>query len=407
MKTVAVSFIPGISRVISNITPVFILFVFSKFLQPEELGTLNYFIAIITIISILADFGVSAAIQNYLPKSKSPRLIYTTLLLGLLIVFIASTVILVIDVSTNYSISRGYPILLAVISLFSISNLSILVFNGLGNRVKTSVYFILSSILFIAVTFILYFGGYTDPILAFLIGRLVSWIVFTIVPVSDLLINKHIETKFELPKRFLKFSFNNTIVGLSYTLFTQWDSILVINVLGEFQNGIYKSVSFIGNLPYAVAVILQTKLLPEYSSLVHSRDFTKMKKGYLRYTLMLVLTGIIVTVLSFPLAKPAISFIYTPEIANEGSQYLPLLLLAAFIYVASIPSATVLLTMGKDHIVRNASILQGIGFLVLSSLLIIPLGLEILPIILVTLNAIFFLSNLLIAKVSLDNIKPV
>lgn len=398
MVHIVKSFIPGVSRVISNATPIIILFIFSKFLIPEELGVLNYFISLITLIGIFTDFGLSEAVQRYLPKNKSPRLIFSTLLMELGLVIGVGLLILVIDLLTGNRISRGYPIQIFLIILFSACNIIILIFNGLKDKLRTSTYFLFTSLTFLAITFGLYFLNITDAVNSFLIGRLISWIIFTIIPIIDLLRKNLIEVKFELPHKYVSFFVNNMIVDFSYSLFNQWDSILIINVLGEFQNGIYKSVSFIASIPYIVSVVLQTKLLPEYSEFFHDNEVQKVKISFDFLNKLLILGGIIIVFLSIILGHLGLSIIYNSEIADLGTQYLPFIIAAVMIYIASVPSTTVLLANGKDHIVRNLSLVQSIGFVALSSLLLSTLGLSILPLILIVLNSIFFFISFIEAR---------
>jgi O-antigen/teichoic acid export membrane protein len=61
--------VAGVSRLISNITPLFLLFVFTKTSSLSDIGLINYFIALITIIGVLTDFGLPEVVQSFLPKN--------------------------------------------------------------------------------------------------------------------------------------------------------------------------------------------------------------------------------------------------------------------------------------------------------------------------------------------------
>jgi O-antigen/teichoic acid export membrane protein len=183
------------------------------------------------------------------------------------------------------------------------------------------------------------------------------------------------------------------IVDISYSIFNQWDAIIVINVLGTFQNGIYKSVAFIGSLPYALSVILQTKLLPEYSSYFHQGDLNSVKKSFNKYNRLLLIILLFVVTSSLILGKLILNLLYNEEISTEGYIYLPAILLSVMLYVLSVPSVSVLLAKNKENIVRNMSLVQAIGFVLVSTFFIEEFGLVILPLSLIFLNLIFLFVN--------------
>lgn len=398
MRQFLAQYIPGISRVVSNAAPLLVLFVLSKFLPTEEIGLLSYFIAIITLIGIFTDFGMSEGVQRFLPQNKSPRLIFSTLSIEFVLCIIGALVFLILDTFFQGNISKGYPWLMFLIIIFSASNVVILIFNGLQDNFKTSLYFLLSTLIFLTVTFSLFLTGTTNAVVAFLLGRLISWVLFTIIPIVDLYIRKLIEFKFELPKGYIKFISNNMVVDISYSLFNQWDAILVINILGAFQNGVYKSVAFIASLPYALSVVLQTKLLPEYSLETSKGNKGAVLKSFNKYNKMLLALLIVVVIFSAVFSRLILSVTYTQEISELGYAYLTPILLSVMLYVLAVPSVSVLLALQKEYIVRNMSLIQAFGFIILSSILIQSFGLVILPISLILLNSLFFVVNYYFAR---------
>lgn len=392
------AFIPGLSRVISNATPVIIIFVLSKFVDPSELGIINYFISLITLVGVLTDFGLPETVQRFIPQDKTGKLIFPSIALELVLVLIGANVFVVADLLSGGKLSYDNTLLMFFILIFSSSNIITLIFNALGQHYRTSVYFLGSSLSFIFITFALYFAGVTDLTKAFLIGRLVSWVIFTIVPLINLYKNGFLKVAFKLPRRMLTFAFNSFVFVFSYSTFNQWDSILVTNTLGEYSNGIYKSVSFIASVPYVLSVMLDTKQLPEYSKLYAEGKFKKLMDNCNKYTKALFGIALALTLLSIPLSHFGLSIIFNQEIADNGYFYLPLILFAVLTYVASIPSVNVLQASGNEATVRNVALIQSVGFVVLSTLLLPIYGLIILPLILIGLNATFLIVSYISAR---------
>ena len=106
-------FLPGISRVFSNVTPILIFFIFAQIIGIEELGLLNYVISLITIVGIFTDFGIPEAVQRFLPQTKNKtKLITYSLKLEFLIVFTGALLFLIFDLVSQTDFSRGYLFLL-------------------------------------------------------------------------------------------------------------------------------------------------------------------------------------------------------------------------------------------------------------------------------------------------------
>lgn len=391
------SFLPGVSRVLSSTSPVIILFVLSKFVPVDDIGLLNYFIALITIVGVLTDFGLPEAVQKFViqGKDKLERISFT-IAAEIVLVLVGSVIFLVLDWITGYRISFGYSLQVFLILIFSSSNVFILIFNGLKDNLRTSLYYTLSSLIFIGLTFGLYFLKVTDVINAFLIGRVVSWIIFAIVPLIELNRQKLIDLgKAHFDKRFATFALNVLISTMAYVIMGQWDSILVTNYAGNYENGIYKSVSTLATVPIVLSVILQTKLLPEFSELVHLNKINELKAELYKYLKILGVFGIVVFLISIPLAKLGLTIIYNEEIATNGLQYFFPILAGVLIYIFTSPILSVLMALGYEHFYRNSAILQSILFLAISILLIGTFGITLLPVLLLLANILFLVLSLI------------
>ncbi len=393
----------SISRVIANIAPILVVVIFSKLTSVEQLGELNYFIALITLLGVFSDFGIPEAIQTFLPKQKKDdRLIMPYLVMEFGLVAVTALVIYLLDTTTNGQISHGQLTMLIILTLASAANTVIIVFNGLLKRVRLGAYYLGMAVLLMAATFGLYFFGGLQPVDAFLWGRLISWIVFLIVPLVDLYVTGHLKWKWTLPFEQLRFTFNNFLVRAFYTLTFQWDSLLVSFVSGAYVTGYFRTVAVVANAPLMLVTFISTKWLPEYSALVHAKRFREVSRSYRRTTSTIFVIGLILSALSIPLANLGLRILFTQEIADAGSGYFILLFVACMMYVLAIPALTVMQAMTRAFALAVVSAIQAGLFVVLSTLLYPIYGLVIVPTLLIGVNLLFALAVIVYVHYSLS-----
>lgn len=389
-------FLPGIIRVFSNITPILIFFIFAQILDIQELGMINYLIALITIVGVFTDFGIPEAIQRFLPQTKKKAQIVTyTIKLEMLIVFLGALIFLIINALTQDNLAKGYLFLLIPTFIFSASNTIILIFNGLEKKEKVSEYFGMSSLLFIVLTFIFYLAFEFNPALSFLLGRLISWGIYTIAPMYNLSKNNLLKTeKFNLKnyKRYNKFALNTFIYMGSVTIITQWDSILITNIDGIYINGIYKSVAFIATIPIVLVTILHTKLLPQLSKLNAKKEFKKISTTLNQYSRYLIIGLGLTFLLQFLIYEEVLNIFLQKDIVQQAGHLFPLIFLAVSLQIIATPYISTLQATGNEKIIRNFSIFQASTFILTSILLYPEYSYNILPKLLIIINLLFFFS---------------
>ncbi len=364
------NFIPGITRVLANITPVLIFFIFAQVIKIEELGTLNYIISLITIIGILTSFGIPEASQRFLPQTKNKEKLITYILkLNLLIVLMISILFVIIEIITPNDLSKGYLPLLILTILFSISNTTILIFNGLDKQKEVTKYFTLSSMFFLLTTLAFYFVLKLDPILSFILGRLISWGIWTIIPVYQLIKNDWVigdRLSIKKEKTFNNFALNTLIYIGSITIITQWDSILITQIDGEYINGIYKSVAFIATIPIVLVTILHTRLLPFFSQLNAKKKYLKIQKYLKTNIIFLTIFLITINIISYFIYKPILKLFLNDEIIQNAGHLFPIILFGTSIQILITPFVSYIQAIGKEKIITKTSIIQVLIFILLS-----------------------------------------
>ena len=386
------SFLPGVIRLIASIIPILLLFFYTKTATLEEIGLVSYFISLITIIGVITDFGFPETLQRFLPIEKDSRKFLSSILV---VEFIIVTIVLIffsmLDQVTNGQLSKNYLDILLLIFFFSSSNVIVIAFNGLKDKLRVSLYFLGSAISFFLISYALFTFGITDAVYSFLLGRLISWMIFTILPLTDMVFRGQFIFSINISSRVFIFAFNSFFVSIAYILFTQWDSILVTQFGSLEENGIYKSIVFIASLPLALRVILETKLLPEFSSFIKNGNIARLNREYTVLTSLLASLGFICSLVSIIIAKPILLLFYNSEISLNSDFIFPITLLGTFLYITSVPGAIVLQAIGKENIIRNISILQSLLFFIISLLFFNKFGIRLLPVLLLLVNSFFFI----------------
>lgn len=347
--------IAGVSRLVSNIAPLILLFVFTKTSDLAEIGLINYFIALITIIGVLTDFGLPEVVQSFLPKSTDKKgVISKSFFYEISIVALTGAAILVLDTVSEYSISKGFPLVLLGIILFSSSNTFILIFNGLKREKLVSTFYLGSAILFVFLSLILNLAFGISAVESFLYGRLFSWIVFWIVPLIFLFKERLISlSEVRSEEKILPFAFNAFLASIAYVIAGQLDSILVTERYGLEMNGIFKSAVFAGTIPIALATILQTKLIPEFSEKIE-QAFSLLKK-YLKWILLL---SVILLVLGLMLGNLGLTILYNGEIASGGYWFFIAALVSTLINIVNAVIFAYYYGVNKSNLVRNITVLE-------------------------------------------------
>ncbi|MCA9380845.1 oligosaccharide flippase family protein [Candidatus Dojkabacteria bacterium] len=379
-----INLIPGIARLLAAIVPILLLFFYTKTADLEQVGLVGYFISLITILGVLTDFGLPEGVQRFIPQTSNKKETIGQILFTEIVVIVLGMLLFsALDLILSGELSKGYFSILLVIFFFSISNVILVIFNGLNYKNRLTGYFLASAITFFLISAVTFLFFDFSAVNSFFIGRLISWIIFTVLPLIDLYRLDVLGIEFNIPKKLLKFAFNIFTASFAYVLFTQWDSIVVTQLGSAKENGVYKPVEFLASLPLALRVILETKLLPEFSEIEGNGDFVTLKNKTLFYTKVLSALSIIVTIIAIPFTHFGLNIFYNTEIADEGSLIFILTLIGTFLYIVSIPATTALQALNKEHKIRNAATVQSAIFLIFATALFIPLGTVFLPILLV------------------------
>lgn len=351
----------------ANVSPLIILFIFAKMgVSTEQIGAINYYFALVTILGIFTDFGLPELIQRTVPIATDQAAKLSNLLIAELgIATLVGAIFLAVDRLTG--IAYGQPGLLFFVIVASSCNTFILGFNALASKIRVSIYFGANAALFTGISTLLVLSG-QEASEAFLLGRALSWLIILVIVSIDLFWQGLFTIS--LHRFDYKYVVNIVLGNLGNALIGQWDGIITSLARGFAANGIYKSASLVGSLPQGISTILSTKLLPEYSVLITSGRLNEVKASVRKVAIILSGIGICSAFVLVFLGKPLLTFVFNLEIAENAYIYLPLIFLSSSLWAAISPAISALQAAGKANIYRNILVIQVALYLLTSGLLI-------------------------------------
>lgn len=373
-------FVPGFSRVLSNIVPLAILLILSKFVETSDLGLISYFASIITLIGVITDFGLPEAIQRMVKKTNQSEKIGFVIGLEFTIVIVVSALVFILDLIFGGAILKGFSLILVTIFILSANNIILISFNAIERYFRVSLYYLVSSILFFVLVLVFFALG-IGAIESFLYGRLLSWGFVFLVGFIDLKNITRFSLNLNFDKQFFKYAIGALIITGSYVVLNNWDSLLINNVFGSDVNGYYRSATILGSIPLLLITIISTRYLPYLSEIWGKEESKGLIKSTLRkvstVVILLLMLGFFIVLL---LGSSLLELFYTKEIAINGYMYFLWGYVNSSVYViGAIASIYLYVSNGLRFLVK-LSLFCALCFVLLSTIGALTVGLALVPI---------------------------
>lgn len=280
----------------------FIIFILcAKLLDPYTFGIYNYILAIISLLIILGDFGISTATSkfvaqyNAIDKDKLKILIFNSLF----IIFLLGSIITIITILFGkYFLKENYNYALFALPIIFLSPMSSIydgIYRGL-KRFRELAIFSLTRGIFSIIFFYLLISNYG------IIGALISKNLFYLFLLIGLALN-YKNIKLKLNKQILKEVFKySCIIGIAttgYFLYSGVD-VLVLQYFGFTKEiGYYALINkFFTLLMQPFAIFAQT-IAPNISKYYFQKDFHKVKEKFKKYSLYSVIISTFIVICSY------------------------------------------------------------------------------------------------------------
>lgn len=357
----------GIAKILNNAIYIILTLLVVRLtsISTEEIGFLTYILVVLTMATLVSDFGMTEAVQKFITYLDPKKVIGPVIIWKLIGTLFILCLIFIMDYFTGFLHFKSFfdYLLFSLAIISSVYNVVILVFNSINQEIKSSYYQLIYTFLLLVVLVICLQILNLNALTSSLIAITLSWFGATILIVRDLYSQGLIQLSLNLPKGFKSFSFSNLIFILAVVVYTQTDSIFIVNILGgsqgEFINGIYKPVAMIGFFPKVFSLLLTTPLLPIWSKLFDKQKFSTLKKTFAYGLGVLSVLGFATVLIGYFAGSFILNLLYAnDDIAYQGSKVLFIILTGFVLHSVNYFSAYFLEAVNKEKIVRNTSLVQ-------------------------------------------------
>lgn len=314
----------------------FLIFIISAFfLSPYLFGVFNYVLAVIFLLVILVNFGISQSSSTLTAKfnntNRKDEISYVFFNSLLLILILAIIIFLIMILFGSFIFNEEYInfIIFALPLIFLIPTLSVI--EGIYSGQKK---FKQLSIITIGVGMLTSFLIFVLVAMFDIIGAIISYILFVGL-LSLVLILKSGKKNFILKKPILKEIGSYSLIlgfgGVAFYLFSKVDFIF-LEVFGFIEEiGYYAIVIKVINLLILPFVVFGTIIAPNINKLYHNLEFDKLRDLFKMYIFFGFLVSIVLIIIAY-ITIPFLIFnflpqYYTDELILMLNLLLPLLII--------------------------------------------------------------------------------
>ena len=307
----------------------FIFILCAKLLTPHDFGIYNYILAIIYLLIIFGDFGISTATSKYVAeynatdKNKLKLILFNSLII---ILGLGVIVTLLAILFGNYFLNEKYVYVLYALPMLFLAPISSLydgIFRGLKRFKELAI--ISMSVGLVSIIFVyLLVKNYG------LIGALISQSLFYLVLVLSLFF-VYGNLYFQFDKQLMKTIFNYSLVigftSVAYFLYTKVD-LIVLGHYGYIEEiGYYEIVNKIFELIKLPVLIIATVLAPSITSHYSKKQYVTVKNKFNRHIIYSFYFGLFLSIFLYFTMPPIIELFFKEYFTTETIHIFNLLLL--------------------------------------------------------------------------------
>lgn len=277
----------------------------ARYLGPEQFGTMNYAVAFVALFSTLSTLGLdNIVIRNILlkPENKAKYLgtTFVLKLLGSLIMLLLSSLVIYF-VQPDNTLIRLFVFIIAFGYIFKAFDIIDFWFQS-KIEAKYAVYarsisFILVSIL--KVIFILTQSPLVAFVLMFTLDFLLTALFFLYFYIKKEKTNiKSWKISFDTAKELLKDSWPLILSGIAVTIYMKIDQVLIGNMLGGIELGLYSAASKLSVAWYFIPGVVMSSVFPAIIEAKKKNEnlyFKRMQTLYNIFTCFTIVVALVVT----------------------------------------------------------------------------------------------------------------
>jgi O-antigen/teichoic acid export membrane protein len=359
-------------------TALLIFFMSAIFLSPFDFGLLNYLIAVLSLLVVFCDFGISSATSKYTTEYKvkaSKKLNSILFSVSLVVVIIALVISLIIVFFGRSVFDENYLYILYFLPFLFLVPLSSVAdgyYRGLKEFKKLSIITVIVGPISLIVSYFL-IKEYL------LIGAIISQnLLFLLLTVSLFVLRKDFKLNFN--KKVLRTIIGySVIIGLGeigYFLYSTID-VLILEQFGYvLEIGYYQIANKIFSVIIIPFAIMGQVIAPNITKLVSKKRYDLVRKKYVKHLYFFLAVGVLLSIVLY-LVYPTLLDLFLSKYFIEESVtifnwlliMLPMYIIARFLsqgYLVSSGNAKYNLLMipfGILNIVLNYIFIAHYGFI--------------------------------------------
>lgn len=305
-----------------------VLFIAARSLLPPDFGLFNYLAAVVTLLMIFCDFGISTATSKYVAEyvatgsGQVNRIQFSACLLVSGIVAAISLFVIIFG-KAIFKSSYIYILLFLPYLLFSsLSSVLDGVYRGFKKfRVLSLISFITGSVALCISYYLIKKYLLLGVILAQDISSLLTVVcLFAAAGKAELRLEPHVA------KKIMRYSFVIGLSSVAFFMYTKVD-ILILKQFGYLvEIGYYGIVDTFFNILIMPALILGTVIAPNIVKYMSDRSYDVVLKKFNKYFLLIVPGGIVLAAVLFTLLPVFFRIVLPKYYTSEFLSILKILL---------------------------------------------------------------------------------
>jgi O-antigen/teichoic acid export membrane protein len=297
----------------------FIFILCAKLLTPHDFGIYNYILAVIFMLIIFGDFGISTATSKYVAEynaTDQEKLKFILFNSSVILVSLALIVSLFTVLFGSYFLHEKYIYVLYVLPMLFLAPLSSLydgIFRGLKRFRELAI--ISLSVGFVSILFVYLLVSQYG-----LTGALISQSLFYFILVIALFLtygNLHVQFDKQLMKTLFNYSVVIGISSIGFYLYSRF-SILILGYYGYIEEVNYFEIFIKITAMLAIMFnIIGQVIAPNITILSVKQKFERISSMYIYYLISSLIFSIFLC-LGLYLSLPLIMELYFPHLLTEG-----------------------------------------------------------------------------------------
>jgi len=356
----------------------FLIFILAaKLLIPYDFGIYNYVLAIVFLLIMFADFGISTATSKYVAeynvtdKEKLKSVLFNS---GIIILGLAIVISLITIFFGKFYLGDKYIYVLYLLPLIFLIPMTSL-YDGIYRGLKKFKYLSIISIFvgLFSLTFVYFLikqYGLTGALIA---QNLFYFILFLALAFGYK--EFHFKLNKSVMKEIGKYSAYVGIAIIGYYLFSRVD-ILILGHYGYIKEiATYELLNKIFLVLLVPFTILGKVVAPNFTRDMANKKYKKIESKLNKYIFILLITGILFFIISYFVLPSLVNILFNRYYNSEFYKiFLPTLAIYSLLAYAVIINTGIIVSLGKAKLMTHLNIFLAVFNLTLSLILLGTFG---------------------------------